>query len=201
MSDGSIGDGTAALGRKPKSTTEGIIRGAWRLFEQLGYEQTTMADIASEIGISRRTLFNYFPTKEALLYPTADEYMAEFTRLLLDRPNDEPLFTSLSVCLVNCRDKQVELEEKFSPGAVVHAARLSEPAVRYSRDHWALEMERAVSLKLEGRPDAQMLAGFVGAIAAQVWTEMARHMKASGPGADINDALTTAMDSLKKLFG
>lgn len=197
---GTLSPGTA-LGRRPKSTADDIIRTAWDLFERHGFETTTMADIANAVGISRRTLFNYFATKEALLFPVADEYMVEFTRLLLERPEGEPLFASLNYCLQNCRDKQVELEEKFSPGPAVHAARLSESAVRYSRDHWAREMERAVQLKLAGQPDASTLAGFVGALAAQVWTEMAKHMKAAGSEADIDAALSSTMASLRQLFG
>jgi AcrR family transcriptional regulator len=190
----------SALGRRPKATADDIIRTAWELFEAEGFDSTTMADIATAVGISRRTLFNYFATKEALLFPVADEYMAEFTRLLLDRPEGEPLFASLNYCLQNCRDKQVELEEKFSPGPAVHAARLSDSAVRYSRDHWALEMERAVRAKLAGQPDAATLAGFVGALAAQVWTEMAKHMRAAGTDADIDTALSSTMTSLRQLF-
>ena len=188
------------LGRRPKSTPQEIIPVAWALFEKNGYETTTMADVASANGISRRTLFNYFPTKEALLYPAVDEYMAEFTRCLVERPLGESLFASLEASLRQCRDKQIELEDMFDPGPVVHAARLGESAIRFTRDLWAREMEKAVAVKLADVPGGTVLAGFVGAIAAQVWTEITKQMKADGPDADINSALTVAMSSLKKLF-
>lgn len=191
---------THVLGRKPKSTPGDIIPVAWALFEKNGYEPTTMADIAAASGISRRTLFNYFPTKEALLYPAVDEYMAEFTQCLVSRPSGEPLFASLEQSLLQCRDKQIELEDMFDPGPVVHAARLGESAIRYTRDLWAREMEKAVAVKLENVPGGTVLAGFVGALAAQVWTEITKHMKTEGPGADINTALAVAMSSLKRLF-
>jgi AcrR family transcriptional regulator len=191
---------THVLGRKPKSSTDDIIPVAWDLFEKNGYDATTMSDIASATGISRRTLFNYFPTKEALLYPAVSEYMAEFTRSLIGRPDDEALFASLEYSLLQCRDKQLELENKFNPGPVVHAARLGESAIRYTRDLWASEMEKAVAVKLEAIPGGAVLAGFVGALAAQVWTEITKHMKAQGPDADIDTALTVAMSTLKRLF-
>jgi AcrR family transcriptional regulator len=38
-----------------------------------GYSQTTMDDLAAKAEISRATLFNYFPTKDALLIPFAVE--------------------------------------------------------------------------------------------------------------------------------
>ncbi|MEY4319389.1 MAG: hypothetical protein RL378_493, partial [Actinomycetota bacterium] len=118
------------LGRKPKSTPDEIILVAWSLFERAGFDSTTMADVASAVGISRRTLFNYFATKEALLYPAVDEYMEYFGALLMDRPQNEPLFQSLEYCLHHSHDKQIELEDRFNPGPVVHAARLSDGAVR-----------------------------------------------------------------------
>lgn len=191
---------THVLGRKPKSSTDDIIPVAWDLFEKNGYDATTMSDIASATGISRRTLFNYFPTKEALLYPAVSEYMTEFTQSLIGRPDDEALFASLEYSLLQCRDKQLELENKFNPGPVVHAARLGESAIRYTRDLWASEMEKAVAVKLAEVPGGAVLAGFVGALAAQVWTEITKHMKAQGPDADIDTALTVAMSTLKRLF-
>jgi len=188
------------LGRKPKSTPDEIILVAWSLFERDGFDSTTMADVASAVGISRRTLFNYFATKEALLYPAVDEYMEYFGALLMDRPPNEPLFQSLEYCLHHSHDKQIELEDRFNPGPIVHAARLSDGAVRYSRDHWAREMEQAVARRLEGQPGGAALAGFVGALAAQVWTEITKYLKTAGPNGDIAEALAEVMTSLRKLF-
>ena len=188
------------LGRKPKSTPDDIILVAWSLFERNGFDSTTMTDVASAVGISRRTLFNYFATKEALLYPAVDEYMEYFGALLMDRPRNEPLFQSLEYCLHHSHDKQIELEDIFNPGPIVHAARLSDGAVRYSRDHWAREMEQAVARRLEGQPGGAALAGFVGALAAQVWTEITKYLKTAGPNGDIAEALAEVMTSLRKLF-
>lgn len=194
-----VGNGQT-VGRKPKSTVDEIIVVAWDLFERNGFDSTTMADIATAAGISRRTLFNYFPSKEALLYPAVDVYMNEFTNVLVSRPDDEPLFASLEFSLMSCHDKQRELAERFNPGPRVQQARLSDAAIRHSRDVWATEMERAVAQKLADTPGASVQAGFVGALAAQVWTEMAKHMKASGDPDNIDNALAAVMASLRKLF-
>lgn len=44
-------------------TRAALLEAASTLFVARGYEATTMADIAAEAGASRRTVFNYFPTK------------------------------------------------------------------------------------------------------------------------------------------
>ncbi|ARP90403.1 TetR family transcriptional regulator [Bordetella genomosp. 9] len=38
-----------------------------RLFEQYGYDAVTMEQIARQADVAKRTLYNHFPTKEALL--------------------------------------------------------------------------------------------------------------------------------------
>lgn len=43
-----------------------LLEAGGRLFTEKGFEQTTTRDLASEVGVAAGTLFNYFPTKEAL---------------------------------------------------------------------------------------------------------------------------------------
>lgn len=43
-----------------------ILDGAGRVFADQGYEGASMADIAKEVGVSKGTLYNYFPSKAAL---------------------------------------------------------------------------------------------------------------------------------------
>lgn len=43
-----------------------ILEGAGRVFARDGYEGASMAQIAREIGVSKGTLYNYFPSKAAL---------------------------------------------------------------------------------------------------------------------------------------
>ena len=51
-----------------KNTPEGkILDTAYRLFLGKGYRQTTMDDIAQELGMSKKTLYKYYPGKLELL--------------------------------------------------------------------------------------------------------------------------------------
>ena len=50
-----------------------ILEAAKKLFIAKGYEETTMLDIADEAELSRRTLYHYFTSKEAISYTIIEE--------------------------------------------------------------------------------------------------------------------------------
>ncbi|WP_121187959.1 TetR/AcrR family transcriptional regulator [Nocardiopsis sp. Huas11] len=90
--------------RKEVVRTE-IARTAVRLFTERGVSGTTGDDIARELGISTRTLWRYFPTKESCVRPlltTGLEFMAARLRAC---PPDTPLLEYL------------EREQAFEEGA------------------------------------------------------------------------------------
>ncbi len=45
-----------------------LIEAALVLFDQQGYDNTTVADIAARAGLTRRTFFRYFPDKREVLF-------------------------------------------------------------------------------------------------------------------------------------
>ncbi len=59
--------------RNKQRVTQRIMDVAFALFRSNGYEQTTMEMIAEQAEVSRGTLFNYFPSKQALLLPFAND--------------------------------------------------------------------------------------------------------------------------------
>jgi AcrR family transcriptional regulator len=58
---------TSLRGRQKQHTRSVIIRVAFDLFGQLGFEKVSVEAIAAAVGISRATFFNYFPQKELIL--------------------------------------------------------------------------------------------------------------------------------------
>jgi AcrR family transcriptional regulator len=65
------------------------------LFVEKGYDETTIDDLAAAAGMSKRTFFRYFASKEELVmgkYEVLGEQLAED---LAARPADEPIWTSL----------------------------------------------------------------------------------------------------------
>jgi AcrR family transcriptional regulator len=55
--------------RKRQRTRQALITAAMRLFEEKGYEQTTVAEIAATAEVSTKTFFNHFASKDEVLFP------------------------------------------------------------------------------------------------------------------------------------
>lgn len=72
--------------RKKQQTREAIASAALRLFAERGYDETTLADIATAANIAPRTIFAYFESKEDILLCKENDYLTELKRQLDERP-------------------------------------------------------------------------------------------------------------------
>ncbi len=64
------------------------------LFAEKGYEQTTIEDLVAAAGISKRTFFRYFTSKEDLVLGKHEVWAERLIDALNARPGDEPLWES-----------------------------------------------------------------------------------------------------------
>jgi AcrR family transcriptional regulator len=72
-----------------------IIETAERLIAQKGAEKTSLADIATSLGISRGTLFYHFPSKAQLIFEITDQHFSQMTHelvkhILAEKDNLDP---------------------------------------------------------------------------------------------------------------
>src|ERR1700756_3600159 len=75
-----------------RSTHEALRQAALKSFARKGFANVTVTELAREAGVTERTFFRHFPTKEAVLfegYETQLEWLAE---ALAQRPASESLF-------------------------------------------------------------------------------------------------------------
>ena len=72
-----------------------LTRVAQDLFLENGYEDTTIDQIAAAAGMSRRTFFRYFASKDDLVIGKYELFGQRMAETLRDRPADEPLWRSL----------------------------------------------------------------------------------------------------------
>jgi AcrR family transcriptional regulator len=83
---------TAELGlreRKKLRTRQLIADTARRMFAERGFEDVPVAEIARAADVSEATVFNYFPTKEDLVFQGMEAFETELLAAVRDRPEGE----------------------------------------------------------------------------------------------------------------
>jgi AcrR family transcriptional regulator len=70
-----------------------------REFEQRGYERTTVAEIASAAGVSTKTFFNYFASKDEVLFPHLSRRIEAAVDLIEQRGPDDQLADVLAAAM------------------------------------------------------------------------------------------------------
>jgi AcrR family transcriptional regulator len=69
--------------RKKRETRKRLMEAALQLFQQNGYDQTTVAQIARAADVAKGTFFNYFVTKDAILPTLVEWRLQELKEALL----------------------------------------------------------------------------------------------------------------------
>lgn len=85
--------------RKKRRTRQETHRAALELVHEHGLAGVTVEAIAERAGVSPRTFFNYWESKEAAVIGLDPATVDDITRALRERPADEPIPASLQCVL------------------------------------------------------------------------------------------------------
>jgi AcrR family transcriptional regulator len=152
-------------GRPRASSRETIAEAACELFLEQGYEQTSVADIASRAGVSRSTFFNYFGSKADVLWGGFDERLDAAARRLAEGTGireaiesiaDDFAPDSLALAIANA-DTMGVVDELERDRALRHA-RLATAAAARARADGRAPLAAEV-----------LAAAAAGAVMASVW--------------------------------
>lgn len=96
-----LGKGHMARAEKKLETWRTIHSAALNLYATQGFDQSTVEQIATAAGVSRATFFNYFASKEAVVFDQdpgdRDSWLSSMHR----RPLEEPLWDSLTAIFLD----------------------------------------------------------------------------------------------------
>jgi AcrR family transcriptional regulator len=82
--------------RKKQQTRELIAQTARRLFLERGFDHVPVAEIARAADVSEKTVFNYFPRKEDLVYFQLEAFEEELLAAVRDRAGGESVLDAFS---------------------------------------------------------------------------------------------------------
>src|SRR5580658_4099873 len=82
--------------RKKRLMRQQLSDTATRMFLERGFDAVRVAEVAEACGVSEKTVFNYFPTKEALILDRLEATMAALKTGLAD-PGVSPVRAVLGI--------------------------------------------------------------------------------------------------------
>jgi AcrR family transcriptional regulator len=77
--------------RKRRQTRERIVNVALQLFLERGFDAVTVDEIAASADVSKRSFFDYFPTKEEVIFFWQDSFGEVLAVAVAARPAHEPM--------------------------------------------------------------------------------------------------------------
>jgi AcrR family transcriptional regulator len=157
-------------------TRRALIDAAIKRFTAAGVGGTTVADITADAGVTERTFYRYFASKEEVLFAEYEDRIDWFRRALEVRPRDEAITRSVLIAVDAFPD---------DPRLVTEAAKLR---TQLSDEQIAMHMQRVQGL-LAAEVERHLLAIDVdtlraavvaGMIAAAVFAAMTVWTRADG---------------------
>lgn len=168
---------------------------AWALFAEHGYEATTVDAIAAAAGMSRRTFFRYFQSKDDLILARMVESGEEMIAALRAQPETLAAWPALRAAF------QVIIDRQVSSPARSRRLQLmlrDEPAARATveewRRRWTVLLRPVVAERLtDGRLDLMAEAIVRSALEC---LEAAQETWAGEPTADLSALVDEAMGAV-----
>jgi AcrR family transcriptional regulator len=89
--------------RKKERTRQQIADVAWRLFAERGFERVPVSEIAAAADVSEATVFNYFETKEDLVFHRMEAFEDELLDAVRDREPGESIVQAFGGFVLRAR--------------------------------------------------------------------------------------------------
>lgn len=96
-------------GRPPLLDATEMQSRAIAVVSRHGFSEVTMAQVATEIGVSLRTLHRYFPSKADLVWGALDDTFVDLRARLADVGDDPGVVEAMATAIASCLDPRAEL--------------------------------------------------------------------------------------------
>lgn len=139
MADVNMENTTAAPGRRARKrlqTLDLLARTASSLFEKHGYDAVTMEQLAEQADVAKRTLYNHFPTKEAVLAYWLDNELARDLVDIQKQVTRRTGFAARAGCVLNASAQWCEKHPDYLLAYLRHRfIMLGNPQARSDGSH------------------------------------------------------------------
>ena len=178
---------------KNDSKRQAILENAYRLFRAQGFDGTSMADITSQVGGSKATLYSHFPSKEELfvecMMAALENYMSDTLKHLdASRSDPQAALRNFGASVLNfiCSAEQVEVRRlMIAEAARSGTGKLFFDKITALRAQISSYLAACMTSGLLRRDDPDLAADHLGALLeAEVLEPLLLHVRDAAPNAE-----------------
>ena len=184
-----------------RTTRDALRRAAVTRFARDGYERTSVADVARDAGVTERTFYRHFPTKEAVLFQDYENVLEWLRAALRMRPLDEPLLDSVLVAMRACPTDPETVRQSGLLRTSLIGARALHDHLRLVQDVFAQEITAHAAQRFTDQPDADFLAAVAGNAIAGALIGSFETWAQRGAGEDLGEYTRRALAVLRHGIG
>jgi AcrR family transcriptional regulator len=195
--------------RKKRLTRQRISDMATTLFLTRGFDHVKVSEVAESAGVSEKTVYNYFPTKESLVFDQADEAIERLAKSLRERdPSQSPtkaIVTAMKQDLARYEWVTAELSEMYMPRFAQMVS--DHPSLRAAwNEHGRRLVEVAREVLAENaevdprEPEPLVAAHALVALHELGYEALVRHVAEGLKGAELRAAVESEIDRGARLL-
>jgi AcrR family transcriptional regulator len=194
--------------RKRRLTRQLISDAATTMFVARGFDHVKVSEVAERVGVSEKTVYNYFPTKESLVLDTADESLEQLAQALRDRRPGESLTDAVVRALEADMDRFIDAPDeliRFIPRFAEMIDRT--PALRaawlelHDRLAKVVRDELAAQAEVDPNDPEPTVAGrALAGLADVAFQSHVRHITDGLRGRALTDAVTNDLERAARLL-
>jgi AcrR family transcriptional regulator len=149
-----------------KKTHEALRQVALKRFASEGFGNVTVEQLAQEAGVTERTFFRHFPTKEAVLFQDYDTHLEWLAEALAQRPRSESLFDSVLASVESFpHDLEVVRQAALARAELITGDQIA-GHLRVVQSSFAAVLTDFVKQRHSEAPDIDLLAEVAGSTLA-----------------------------------
>lgn len=152
-------------GRPPAHATSDLRASALRIFQQNGYTNTTMKQLADALGVSLRTLHRNFPSKTDIVWSPLEESIDQLRRRLRSKPADMSVHTAMQEAIIEVISTwSNEHDTAYGWLEIVGRAPELRSAQSAALDSWRRDLREFAASRLGLDPDSVEVAGLAAGV-------------------------------------
>lgn len=180
-----------------RSTHEALRRVALASFARKGFANVTVTELAREAGVTERTFFRHFPTKEAVLFQDYETQLEWLAEALAQRPASESLFDAVLASVETFpHDLEVVRQAAIARAELISADRIA-AHLRVVQSSFARVLTDFVKTRYPEVPNLDLVAEVAGSTLAAALVVAVENWGRSGCAGDLGEIVASSLDLLR----